>query len=153
MVYLSRPYPFKFFKGCLPQNLLSPLLNTLSHIMISYPLSLLYSLLISSYKTSFQLFIDIKTANFRLTDDDAIHVWKDLVNTANFRNLCISQIPNKNTFFHKPYEIRYNVSLSAEKSIATLISKIWLQIQHYSYAFDSIQLKRDIKTERYEGEE
>ena len=29
---LSRPYPLKFFKGCLPQNLLSPLLSTLSHI-------------------------------------------------------------------------------------------------------------------------
>ena len=28
---LSRPYPFKFFKGCLPQILLSPLLNILSH--------------------------------------------------------------------------------------------------------------------------
>ena len=26
---LSRPYHFKFFKGCLPKNLLSPLLNTL----------------------------------------------------------------------------------------------------------------------------
>ena len=32
-VPLSRPYPFKNFKGCLPQNLLSPLLNTLSHII------------------------------------------------------------------------------------------------------------------------
>ena len=31
-VCLSRPYPFKFFKGCLPQILLGPLLNTLSHI-------------------------------------------------------------------------------------------------------------------------
>ena len=29
---VSRPYPFKFFKGCLPQNLLSPLLHTLSHL-------------------------------------------------------------------------------------------------------------------------
>ena len=29
MVRSSRPHPFKFFKGCLPQNLLSPLLNTL----------------------------------------------------------------------------------------------------------------------------
>ena len=29
---LSRPYPFKFFKGCFPQNLLSALLNTLSQI-------------------------------------------------------------------------------------------------------------------------
>ena len=28
----SRPYPFKFFKGCLPQILLGPFLNTLSHI-------------------------------------------------------------------------------------------------------------------------
>ena len=29
---LSRPHLFKFFNGCLPQNLLRPLLNTLSHI-------------------------------------------------------------------------------------------------------------------------
>ena len=27
-------YPFKFLKGCLPQNLLSPLLNTLSKIQL-----------------------------------------------------------------------------------------------------------------------
>ena len=32
MVCLSGPYPSKFFKGCLPQNLLSPFLNTLSHL-------------------------------------------------------------------------------------------------------------------------
>ena len=32
MVYLSRPYPFKFFKDCLQQILLGPLLNTLFHI-------------------------------------------------------------------------------------------------------------------------
>ena len=35
MVYLSRPYHFKFFKGCLPQILLGPFLNTLSQIF--YP--------------------------------------------------------------------------------------------------------------------
>ena len=29
---VSRPYPLKYFKGCLPQNLLSPPLNTLSHM-------------------------------------------------------------------------------------------------------------------------
>ena len=29
---LSRPYPFKSFKGCLPQILLGPFLNTLSHM-------------------------------------------------------------------------------------------------------------------------
>ena len=28
----SRPYRFKFFKGCLPQIFLGPFLNTLSHI-------------------------------------------------------------------------------------------------------------------------
>ena len=31
IVNLRRLYPFKFFKGCLPQNLLSPLLNTLPY--------------------------------------------------------------------------------------------------------------------------
>ena len=31
-VCLSRPYHFKFFKGCLPQIWLGPFLNTLSHI-------------------------------------------------------------------------------------------------------------------------
>ena len=34
MVCLSRPYPFKSFKGCLPQILLGPLLNTLSHMSL-----------------------------------------------------------------------------------------------------------------------
>ena len=29
---IRRPYPCNFFKGCLPQNLLSPLLNTLSQL-------------------------------------------------------------------------------------------------------------------------
>ena len=32
MLCLSRPYPFKFLKGCLPQILLGPLLNTLFHM-------------------------------------------------------------------------------------------------------------------------
>ena len=34
MVYVSRPYHFKFFKGCLPQILIDPFLNTL--IQINY---------------------------------------------------------------------------------------------------------------------
>ena len=34
LVRLSRPYPFKFFKGCLPQILLGLYLSTLSHISI-----------------------------------------------------------------------------------------------------------------------
>ena len=31
---LSRPYHFKFLRGCLPQILLSPFLNTLTHIVV-----------------------------------------------------------------------------------------------------------------------
>ena len=34
MVCLKRPNPFKFFKGCLPQNVLSSLLNTLPQISL-----------------------------------------------------------------------------------------------------------------------
>ena len=33
MVCLGRPYHFNFFKGCLPQILLGPFLNTLTHIL------------------------------------------------------------------------------------------------------------------------
>ena len=36
MVCLSRPHRFKFFKGCLPQVLLGPILNTLTHIIIQF---------------------------------------------------------------------------------------------------------------------
>ena len=34
MVCLRRPYSYNFFKGCPPQILLGPLLNTLSHLEI-----------------------------------------------------------------------------------------------------------------------
>ena len=34
MACLSRPDPFKFFKGCLSQILLGPFLNTLSHFFL-----------------------------------------------------------------------------------------------------------------------
>ena len=34
MVCLSKPYHFKFFKSCLPQILLGPFLNTLTHIKL-----------------------------------------------------------------------------------------------------------------------
>ena len=33
---LSRPYHFKFFKGCLPQILLGPFLNTLTHLFLNF---------------------------------------------------------------------------------------------------------------------
>ena len=35
IVCLSRPYHFKFFKGCLPQILLGPFLNTLSLLVVN----------------------------------------------------------------------------------------------------------------------
>ena len=34
MACLSRPYHLKTFKGCLPQILLGPFLNTLTHVII-----------------------------------------------------------------------------------------------------------------------
>ena len=34
MTCLGRPHPFKFFKGCFPQTLLGPFLNTLTHILV-----------------------------------------------------------------------------------------------------------------------
>ena len=39
MVCLSRPYTLKFFEGYIPQNLLSWLLNTLSHMYIQVKFS------------------------------------------------------------------------------------------------------------------
>ena len=45
MACLSRPYHFKFFKGCLPQILLGPLFNTLSHILI-LKLSVTFSMIL-----------------------------------------------------------------------------------------------------------
>ena len=34
MVCFGRPYHFRFFKGCHPQVLLGPFVNTLSHLFI-----------------------------------------------------------------------------------------------------------------------
>ena len=47
MVYLSRPYPFRFFIGCLPQILLGPLLNTLFQLiqfLINIPIEFMHVL-------------------------------------------------------------------------------------------------------------
>ena len=38
-VPISRPYSFKFFKGCLPQILLGPFLNTLSYLIFTLNLT------------------------------------------------------------------------------------------------------------------
>ena len=35
MISISRPYPFKLFKGYLPQILLGPLLNTLPEMLLN----------------------------------------------------------------------------------------------------------------------
>ena len=60
MVCLSRPFPFKFFKGCLPQNLLSPLLSTLSHIQLLQELRKLGNILFQLFKSVLYLYRDIK---------------------------------------------------------------------------------------------
>ena len=48
MVFLSRLYPFKVFKRCLPQVLLAPFLNTFSHFM--------FRILLQKYSASFFYF-------------------------------------------------------------------------------------------------
>ena len=50
---LSRPDPFKFFKGCLPQILLGPILNTLSHLSKQ-------TVILKSYLKSVALFLFMK---------------------------------------------------------------------------------------------
>ena len=56
-VYLNRPYHFKFFKDCLAQILLSPFLNTLSHINIMkiFPPEKLLPSIIQNYCLWFSL--------------------------------------------------------------------------------------------------
>ena len=53
---LNRPYPFKFFQGCLSQFFLGTLLNTLSHIGLSASWKLCLNLCsrrwLSPYQTS-----------------------------------------------------------------------------------------------------
>ena len=34
MACLGRPHHYKFFKGCIPQVLLGPFLNTLTHLLV-----------------------------------------------------------------------------------------------------------------------
>ena len=72
MVCLSRPYPLKFFKSCLPQILLSPFLNTLSHTIV---------------KDSYQTFCSLTLRNLgqfeksriqKLTIYSFIDKWKSL---------------------------------------------------------------------------
>ena len=47
-ICLARPYPFKFFKDCLPPILLGPFLNTLSHYLV------IIHLRIQNIKTQFK---------------------------------------------------------------------------------------------------
>ena len=44
-IWESRPYPFKYFKGSLPQILLGRFLNILSYININFILGLVYCIL------------------------------------------------------------------------------------------------------------
>ena len=45
---IYRSYPFKVFKGCLPQILLGPLLNTFSHLIVSLSLTEISFLIITA---------------------------------------------------------------------------------------------------------
>ena len=54
---LSRPYPFKFFKGCLPQISFGPFLNTLSHIVVLVMWQLCPMFYNSQYNLPIQKFV------------------------------------------------------------------------------------------------
>ena len=62
MVYLSRPYHFKFVKDCLPQILSGPFLNTLTHIGFELGLTNLQDqkMIYIELWTSFSIFIPKK---------------------------------------------------------------------------------------------
>ena len=60
---LSRPYPLKYFKGCLPQYLLGPFLNTLSLINWKM-LLLLRTPAISDLRAPFYLMIFVPNLKF-----------------------------------------------------------------------------------------
>ena len=51
-IRLSRPYHFKFFKGCLPQISLGPFLNNLSQILINFSSNALFTNKYNIYKKS-----------------------------------------------------------------------------------------------------
>ena len=51
IVCLSRPYHFKFFKGCLPQILLGPFLNTLTELSLLILLRLTHFIPLVSFHT------------------------------------------------------------------------------------------------------
>ena len=71
MISLSRPYRFKIFKRCLPQILLGPFLNTLTHLlleiqnaMVGYAIPILeYNIEISAYSTA--NFIPLSQSDYR----------------------------------------------------------------------------------------
>ena len=75
-IFGSRPYPFKLFKGCLPQILLGLFLNTFSHF--TYIFWRLYHtstirLLETLQKLSFLSKIEVKTPNSGITIICSIH--------------------------------------------------------------------------------
>ena len=48
MVCLNRPYHLKSFKGCLPQILLGPFLNTLTHLCFTEAIECRITVLLKS---------------------------------------------------------------------------------------------------------
>ena len=66
MVCLSRPYPFKFFRGCLTQNLHSPLCNTLSQMIHSPEWDIVIYEKSSFHELCTSCFISQRAAGFKI---------------------------------------------------------------------------------------
>ena len=69
---LCRPYPFKIFKGCLPQILLGPFLSTLSHIKLKKNFLLIFSNII------WLLFPEMRVARKIFTGRPQIYFFKSI---------------------------------------------------------------------------
>ena len=85
MVCLSRPYPFKIFKGSLPQILLGQFLNTLSHIIFQDT-----DLAINPFSTSVPLLYPLETSEKLCFQ--RIQKWNVGVSTFNHLNIVFNVI-------------------------------------------------------------
>ena len=75
---VSRSYPFKFFKGCLPKVLLATFLNTLSHIS-RYKLNFkmkLYSSLSSKYRRVARNFLEGGSKSLKMLVTTIVSRWR-----------------------------------------------------------------------------
>ena len=140
MVCLSRPYPFKFFKGCLRQNLLSPLLNTLSHIGVkdSKYLSLAFPsngtefsdllVLVSSNHVLLFAFFFCYTESFIISQDSPIVPKK----------LSLEEETKTNETLKKLLEMKIKFPGKTDEEAEALLQKVLVYVVFFVYEYYSL---------------